>query len=308
VCKVKNVAMFKEKDIICFLGDSITANGLWMAEVYQYLRKKYKIKCYNCGVSGSTAQNALHYLYDQCLIYNPDFVVMMFGINDIKRELYTEENLGNAEILKRKREALENHKTAYEKLVQAALEFGTKIILCTPVPYDDVNEKTEYKLKCRDALEEITIFVKALAEKYHCNLVDLNKQMQSMLGERNIISEDRVHPTDEGYHIMAQLFLHEIKETDQCNFDIPFLWEEWNRDRFRAEQELILVNFIKYCVLLETHYVEKKSIEECKQTAMQRYKQYEDKTTVFPQAYKAYMEKIDTYDLYIGEIVKKTIF
>lgn len=44
--------MFKDKDVICFLGDSITANGLWMAEVYQELRKKYRIKCYNIGVPG----------------------------------------------------------------------------------------------------------------------------------------------------------------------------------------------------------------------------------------------------------------
>ena len=80
--------MFLEKDIICFLGDSITANGRWMAEVYQYLRKKYKVKCYNCGFSGGTALNASYYLNSECLIYNPDYVSIMFGINDIRISLY----------------------------------------------------------------------------------------------------------------------------------------------------------------------------------------------------------------------------
>ena len=33
--------MFKDGNIVCFLGDSITAAGLWEAEVYQFLRKKF---------------------------------------------------------------------------------------------------------------------------------------------------------------------------------------------------------------------------------------------------------------------------
>ena len=77
--------MFQKKDIICFLGDSITANGMWMAEIYQILRKIVPIKCYNCGVSGATAEQATKYLHSRCLIHNPDYVVMMYGINDIWR-------------------------------------------------------------------------------------------------------------------------------------------------------------------------------------------------------------------------------
>ena len=34
--------MFKDGDILCFLGDSITASGLWESEVYQILRKNIK--------------------------------------------------------------------------------------------------------------------------------------------------------------------------------------------------------------------------------------------------------------------------
>ena len=75
--------LFQEKDVICFLGDSMTAGGYWMAEAYQEIRKKVKVKCYNCGVSGGTAYRAEGYLYSRCLAYNPDWVVVMFGINDI---------------------------------------------------------------------------------------------------------------------------------------------------------------------------------------------------------------------------------
>ena len=88
--------MFQDGDVLCFLGDSITANGRWMAEVYQNLREKYGVKCYNCGVSGGMTEFALFYLDSQCLVHSPDYVVMMFGINDIYRELYTDGNEGDA--------------------------------------------------------------------------------------------------------------------------------------------------------------------------------------------------------------------
>ena len=32
--------MFKDRDVVCFLGDSITAADLWTAEVYQELKKR----------------------------------------------------------------------------------------------------------------------------------------------------------------------------------------------------------------------------------------------------------------------------
>ena len=74
--------MFRDNDVICFLGDSITAGGLWMGEVYQVLRKKYKLRCFNSGVSGGAASRAERYLHANCLIYNPDYVVINFGVND----------------------------------------------------------------------------------------------------------------------------------------------------------------------------------------------------------------------------------
>ena len=80
--------MFKDGDIICFFGDSITANGLTVAEIYQTVGKKKRIKCFNCGVSGGDARNASEYIYSHCLIRNPTYVVVNFGINDMRLSLY----------------------------------------------------------------------------------------------------------------------------------------------------------------------------------------------------------------------------
>ena len=50
------------------------------------------------------------------------------------------------------------------------------------------------------------------------------------------------------------------------------------------------------------------SYEDRKRIAAERYAEYEDKTTVFPMAYQDYIQKIDSYSCYMGEIVKRTVF
>ena len=300
--------MFNNGDIICFLGDSITANGLWMAEVYQTLRKKYGVKCYNCGVSGGTAKNALLYMHNYCLIHNPDYVVMMFGINDIGRAHYAENCFDDKESKIERKNALKAHKDAYEKLVQETQKSGAKVILCLAVPYDDVSVRESNSSLCQIGMDESCEFLKGLAQKYDCFTVDFKSVMQPMLGKREIICEDRIHPTPEGYHVMAQIFLKDIGAQEGYDFDTPFTWEQWNRERYDAEQELHLVKFIEYNVLLKERYAENKSYEESKKIAAKRYEGYEDKTNVFARAYAEYIKKIDGYNRYMGEIVKKTIF
>ena len=42
---------------VCFLGDSITRRGYWIAEIFEHLRTR-GIVAYNCGVSGDSASGA----------------------------------------------------------------------------------------------------------------------------------------------------------------------------------------------------------------------------------------------------------
>ena len=301
-------ATFKDNDVICFFGDSITANGLWVAEAYQGIRKKCKVKCFNCGVPGASAERALLYLHGRCLSFNPDYVVMMFGINDIKYNLYAKELAGDTEAEAQKRSAILAYKKAYERLVEETVASGARVILCIPTPYDDVNSKKEEILLCREGLDECAIFIRALAEKYDCPLVDFMSVMQPILYKRAIISADRIHPTPEGHHVMAQIFLKEVGMQERADFDTPFVWERWNRERYDAEQELTLVNFIEYGVLLKEGYVEMKSYSERKKIAKERYESYDDKTGFFPRAFDDYIKKIDQYDLYVSEVIRRTTY
>lgn len=300
--------MFKNRDVVCFFGDSITAGGRWMAEAYQYLRHKYQIKCYNCGVSGATAKGALMYLHDRCLSFNPDYVTLMYGINDIGRSLYIAAHDGNGDTDRRKRELIEAHKESYEELIREIIAAGAKPILLVAVPYDDVSDNETEIFYCNVAMDELGDFVREMARKYGCAVVDFNRAMRPMLGKRDIISKDRVHPTIEGYHVMAQVFLNDLGEKDACDFDTPFEWEAWNKERYDAEMELHHINFVEFCALLKEGYRDKLTYEERKRIAKERYDESENKEGFIAVAYLKYIEKIDLYRQLVGEVVKRTVF
>ena len=84
-------------DRICFLGDSITQNGQWIAEICEYFKEhlpELEIGFYNCGVAGTSAWTALlkNRIYCDCLYLFPKYTVIMFGMNDIGRFLYGKED------------------------------------------------------------------------------------------------------------------------------------------------------------------------------------------------------------------------
>ena len=297
--------MFKDKDVICFLGDSITANGLWMGEVYQTLRKKYRVKCYNIGVPGGRISMAEKCLYSRCLAFNPDYVTVSFGINDVDHTYYRGryENLTEDEL---KEKAFEIYNESYERVIQKIIAFGAQPIICIPSPYDDVNEFEKAKDDTQVKIDRCIEFIKGLATKYNCPVVDFKSVMQPMLKEHDLIREDRVHPTDEGQHIMAQTFLRDMGEISEIDFDTPFEFEEWNKKRYDKEQELRWFNFVEYCAFID-NWAEGKSTEEKKAAVLKSYEGCEDKTTGVAGAYRDYPKILDTKEVIMEEIISLTI-
>ena len=296
--------MFKDRDIICFLGDSITANGMWMAEVYQYLRKKYKVKCYNCGFSGGTAKNASCYINSECLIYNPDYVSIMFGINDIQISLYNKE----AENAEQKKKAIDVCIEKYTEIVEKIIASGAKPIICIPVPYDEVSVSDTENCGCQCALDEIEERLRLLAGKYDCPVVDFKKAFMPLLGAEDVMCPDRVHPTEKGQHVMAQTFLADIGEKEKADFDTTFEFEEWNKKRFDAEQLLHMMNFVEFAAIFEEGWALGKTNEEKKQLVRKIYEEREIKTDFIALAFLSYIENIDRRSKMLGDVVGLTVF
>ncbi len=300
--------MFKDRDIICFLGDSITSNGMWIAEIYQLLRKKYQIKCYNCGVSGGMTIRAQKFIYANCLCYNPDYVVTMFGINDIARWWYSKnaENVQNRQELLDK--ALYDHKIAYENIINKIFASGAKPIICTPPPYDEISDSAEENLKCQFRMDEAVSFQKELAKKYNIPVVDFSEFMKPMLKTHTLINPDRVHPNEFGHHVMAQVFLKDIGEKDDFDLETPFVMEEWNQKRKAAEAYYKPMDYVEFCDIFDLGWAQNKTNNEKREIVKERYDKWENKNDYIPTAYKFYMDNIDFRQKLIGDVVELTIF
>lgn len=299
--------MFKNGDIICFLGDSITASGLWMAEAYQQIGTSLDIKCYNCGVSGWRASMANELLYAHCLSKNPTKVVVMFGVNDIERicyaDSYTKEDKGS--VIK---EAMEIHKQSMESIVKSCLDFGAEVILCTPVPYDETNDWETENFTCQKGLDECARFVYELAKKYQCHIVDFRRRLLPLIPSKKVISPDRVHPTPYGYHVMGQIFLSEMDIIDEVDFETPFVFEPWNKARYDVECPINLLDYVDYCVYFGVDKLhgwgQAQKLEETKK----RYDEMPNKEDYTARAYKLFIDSSHIKERMINELVRLTVY
>lgn len=76
----------KDGDTVVFLGDSITASRAYGEIVERYTLQSYadrRVRFYNAGQGGDTAQGALKRLDRDVLSHKPTVVTVCFGINDI---------------------------------------------------------------------------------------------------------------------------------------------------------------------------------------------------------------------------------
>ncbi|MBR5587198.1 MAG: hypothetical protein IKW02_04480 [Clostridia bacterium] len=216
---------FKKDAVVGFLGDSITARTKWTCRILDYYREinpDCTMKIFNAGRSGGVAPVAVRRMVTDLIPYNPTDVVIMFGMNDIKHELWNCENV-TEELLKERAKALEEYEKALTTIADTLSEKGVNLIFCTPTP-TNLNMITEnpYKAGSIVGLQKASRIVKKLAENYGGHVVDFNTEffdvMETLQEEdlyNTIVDTDRVHPSMEGQEVMAKLFLK------AQGFDVP---------------------------------------------------------------------------------------
>ena len=300
------MSYFVDKDVVCCLGDSITAAGLWMAEIYQEVKKTRNVKFYNCGVSGGCAYLAADYLYHSCLSKNPTKTFVTFGVNDISRWVLSKDST-DPDPMGTVRSYIELYKVKIEEIVKNILDFGSEVILCTAMPYDEYSDVAAENLKCEFAMEECAEFVRELANKYGTVLIDQRKEFLSLIGTHDVICADRVHPTPHGYHMMAQYMLYSLGEIDAPVYDGDFLPEEWNKERMAAESRLKLIDYPEFVTLWkfskETGCGLCGKIEEAKK----RLAAWPNDNDYTAKAYKAFIADADKRIQFENEIVRLTV-
>ncbi len=289
---------------ICFLGDSITMRGYWTAEIFEALRRG-GICMYNCGVSGDNVDIAIERLYTDCLCRTPDTVSVMYGVNDICWNQYVQNPTPAQE--QRHQERVEHYKKSLRALVDAILDCGIHVILCTPPPYNDA-DPDENTLRVNDGLEKCATFVRELAAEYGLPLVDMFGTLRPLVGKVYTTDPDRVHPTRAGEHLLAQTFLHDmgyIDTIDTAPYSLPTAEAE---ERFVIENRLRSVYFVEWNQMHteRTEYpIGHPALRALAKDRLEKAKAENDATRV--RWYGNYLSTIDHWEEYESALVRMTL-
>lgn len=297
--------MFNKYETVCFLGDSITYNGKYIKEIFEYLaknRKDDRVKLFNCGVSGDRASRALNRLYCDCLVFNPDTVVIALGVNDIERSLYLP---SEEDKLTEKEKYKEIYKKSITEITEKVTEFGSKVILCTPVPTQESKSKEK---GCNEVLREFSCFLRKLADEKGFAIIDYFENMLLYIDD-GIFEEDALHPNDKGQHLMAQIALKELGYTDNIDVSKMPVWSTENEKRFNAEQNYRKVMYYEWGALYDVNMSNNDiTYEEKKEMAQQKREDgIKFSADWFVDASDVYLKYCEKRDFLISELLNKTI-
>jgi endoglucanase len=218
ILQAQKKSFFSAGERVCFVGNSITSNGEFYHDILLYHLTQFpqqQLSFYNCGISGNVTQDIINRLDDDILIHKPTSVVIMIGMNDVKRDLYGQNSTTNADTLRLREEAIAIYKINLEKIINSFLSKNIKVILQKPSIYDQTAVLPKANnLGVNDALKTCADFVGVMGEKYNLQTVDywtimsnLNKKMQKTNPSETLIGSDRVHPGSVGHLVMAYQFL-----------------------------------------------------------------------------------------------------
>ncbi len=179
---------------IVALGDSLTYG--WMARkgYLDYMAEMLSVKyphgnfsIVNKGIPGDTAQGGLHRLMQDVIDEEPDLVLIQFGLNDA----FTGISPGN-------------YKKTIMSLVDTVLETTqSEILLLTSVPIFNERDDSIAEMFYR----ELT----AVAEEKNMPIVQVSRYLKKRISAgadfRKLVQFDQVHPTAEGYKLMAEAIM-----------------------------------------------------------------------------------------------------
>ena len=167
----------------------------------------------NFGRPGYNVNEFLYHL-PSILDYHPTTAIVMIGTNDVT--------------WRRKLLPAETYESSLEKCLQAFQKEGTRVILVTMPPCipEYVQEREKYNDEESAALNgkvnDFNARAKRLAQKYNCPVVDFHAQFTGDLNDKSSImrnlantnSKDGVHPTVEGYQILAKMVAETIRKNN----------------------------------------------------------------------------------------------
>jgi lysophospholipase L1-like esterase len=214
---------FRDGDVVCFLGDSITKGGWYPAfiELFYVTRfPDWRIDFHNCGCGGDRASSIMEAtgfrLDADVFARKPTHVVVMLGMNDVERSLYGPQPKGDHVVVDRQA-ALDRYAESLEAICRRVRDNGAHLILVTPSCYDEtaVSDAPGPLTGVNKALAECAGVVRRLAAVHGALLADahaltdrVNREEQARDPRFSITGagkswNDRVHPGPVGSWLIA---------------------------------------------------------------------------------------------------------
>lgn len=218
---VRNNVWLQANDKLCYIGNSITANGYYsfFIDLYQYTRyPQLKFTSYNCGISGNTAQDVLNRMEKDILIHKPKIATIKLGMNDVNIGLYYIGKVSEDTLALRKA-AIETYRINLAQIADRLISSGSQPIFLTPTIYDQTSKMTPVNnFGVNEALAQCANIVRETATKHNAPVVDfytlmnqINQQKQYEDSTFTLIGPDRIHPGMVGNLVMAYTFLKSMK-------------------------------------------------------------------------------------------------
>lgn len=287
------------KDTFCAFGDSITAGGLWVAEVFENLAPR-GIKVYNCGVAGDTAYDSLRRIEQDCLCHLPSVVTVMFGINDMEHWIKPDELKPDyTDFL------YQRYDENLEKVITVFQEHQVRVIVMSPPPYVEGDCFATLDFKCNQRVKHCAEFAKIAAQKHGCEFIDINGIFRQIPNMIDYFSEDRVHPNEKGQRIIAKTVMRQLGFDYKSDCEEPFDFSPLNRERMKADALYKDIMYAKHDLLGK--HCDRMGVSMTEDEAFAFVKQIADRSGSFAASCsKAYCGNIDRLDEIKEEIEKLT--
>ena len=196
---------------ILFQGDSITDAGRdrrnyhnmgngYPKFVAQALAEKYpevEFEFINFGIGGNRTCQLFDRLFPDCIAFQPDFVSILIGVNDVWHRY------GPERIATQDEQIALNYKCILERIKN---ETGAKILMIQPFT------EGEDQAHMRADVEKVKLIVNSLAEQYSDAYIKLDDLMHAdeNYGKEHYFTRDGVHPNPTGAAFIAKLYVEAI--------------------------------------------------------------------------------------------------
>jgi lysophospholipase L1-like esterase len=168
----------------------------------------------NKGVAGNNTENLLARIEKDLLSEKPDLVILMAGTNDM--------------VNSRKMISYAQFETNYQKILQILKSHHIKVVTMSPPPVDTGylfmrHDRKLYREDPNLKIDTLNQLIKKLSKANKCHFIDLhavfkaagspNRTANSLtVNEMNLGIADGIHPTKEGYLLIANtIYAHLLK-------------------------------------------------------------------------------------------------